>query len=173
MDKVLPWDFHFLKHLYQKKEGLRLLSQKPDEVLDKIGSVDLNPGRDGVFTHTYFQLNSGQFVRLGFYVEEMEEEIHLTLYVFNFLKQNGVITEEGKIPLLGKETTYKLDSRNILSSRFLQLERNEGEIKKKMIDKRECLYRLVEYTAVGYPLLNVPLSRQEKVQFRKEVQVDA
>ena len=140
--------------------------------MDVIGSVDLNPGRDFIFTHTYIQLKDNRFVRLGFYVEEMEEEIHLTSYVVDFLKEHGVIVEEGKFPLLGKETTYKLDRRNILSNRFLQLERNEGELKKKVIDKRECLYRMVEYTAVGYPLLNISLAWQEKVQLRKEVQED-
>lgn len=102
----------------------------------------------------------------------MEEEIHLTSYVVDFLKEHGVIVEDGKFPLLGKETTYKVDSRNILSSRFLQLEKKEGVIQKKVIDKRECLYRMVEYTAVGHPLLNVSSACQEKVHFRKEVQVE-
>lgn len=51
MDKVLPWDFHFLKDLYKK--NLPLLSRQPeDEILDVIGSVDLNPGKGAVFTHT-------------------------------------------------------------------------------------------------------------------------
>jgi len=150
-DQALPWDFYYLYHLGRNSA----LNKPQNEILTDVTNfkIDLSPGRNLHF-HSYIKLNEQEYIRLAFFIEDMEEELYLTKYVVDFLKDKGVITTTGIFPLLSKDTVYKLSNKNCISSKFLQLQQNTGPIKTRVIDKRECKTQTITYTITGYQILN-------------------
>jgi len=165
-DQALPWDFYYLYHIGRNTN----LDTPQNEILTDTTKfkIDLNPGRNLHF-HSYIKLNEDEYVRLAFFIEEMEEKLCLTKYVVDFLTQKGVITTAGVFPLLGKDIEYKLSNKNCISSKFLHLTQEEGPIKTRVVDGRESKTQTITYTIVGYKILN---SDNNGINITKDKSID-
>ena len=161
-NQVTPWDFYFLYHLGRHTDCQNEIVTDPSTF-----KINFNPGRN-LYFHSYIKLgsdtsktssskynNTDRYVRLGFFVEEMDEDLHFSPYVIEFFKEQGVITTDGLFPLLGQDTAYVVDIKNCISSKFLQLQIEEGQINTKIVDKREVKTQIMNYSVVGYKVLNV------------------